>query len=261
MSSPFPGMNPYLEHPNIWEDFHANLATEIQSQLSPRLRPRYFAALIPRVTYEEVTIEEKPRSIKPDVSVYQVSDQPLGGGAVAIASAPVTGRIVMELPVNLYTVEVHETDTGTLVTAIEILSPVNKRPNHEAYEDYQQKRRALLRSAAHLMEIDLLRGGRRPPLETPWPDSPYVVSLSRSERRPKVEIWPLRIQDAIPIMPVPLRVPDPDVPLDLGHAIQTIYDRAAYDMRIDYSRLPPKPDLAPEEVEWLDAQLRSVGIR
>ncbi len=261
MPSPFPGMNPYLEHPNIWEDFHANLATEIQSQLSPKLRPRYFAALVPRVTYEEVTIEERLRSIKPDVSVYRVSDRPLEGGAVAIAPAPVTGRVVMELPVNLYTVEVHETETGTLVTAIEILSPVNKRPNHEAFEDYQHKRRALLRSAAHLIEIDLLRGGRRPPLETPWPDAPYVVSLSRSEQRPKVEIWPLRIQASIPIMPVPLKTPDPDVPLDLGQAIQTIYDRAAYDMRIDYSQPPPKPDLAPDEAVWLDVHVRPLTTR
>jgi hypothetical protein len=141
MSSPFPGMNPYLEHPNIWEDFHANLATEIQSQLSPKLRPRYFAALVPRVTYEEVVIEEK-HSIKPDVSVYRVNDRPWGGEAVAIAPAPVTGRVAMELPVNLYTVEIRETETGVLVTAIEILSPVNKRPNHDAFEDYQQKRRA-----------------------------------------------------------------------------------------------------------------------
>jgi len=254
----FPGMNPYLEHPNIWEDFHANLATEIRNQLAPHLRPRYFAALVPRVTYEEVVIEEK-HSIKPDVSVYRVSDRPLGGEAVTIAPAPMTGRVALELPVNLYTVEIHKTETGTLITAIEILSPVNKRPNHEAFEEYQQKRRALLRSAAHLMEIDLLRGGRCPLLETPWPDAPYVVSLSRSERRPKVEIWPLRIQDPIAILPVPLKTPDPDVPLDLGQTIQTIYDRAAYDMRIDYSQPPPKPDLSPEGVAWLEAHLHSIG--
>ena len=58
MASPFPGMNPYLEHPNIWDDFHASLATEIRNQLAPNLRPRYFAALIPRVTYDEVVIED-----------------------------------------------------------------------------------------------------------------------------------------------------------------------------------------------------------
>ncbi|HLE29399.1 MAG TPA: DUF4058 family protein [Anaerolineales bacterium] len=261
MAAPFPGMDPYLEHPNIWEDFHSNLATEIQSQLNPSLRPRYYAALIPRVTYDEVLIEEKPRLVKPDVSVFRVSDQPMSGVAATIASAPVTGRAAMELPVNLYTVEIREAESGMLVTAIEILSPVNKRPGHEAFLEYRQKRRALLRSGAHLMEIDLLRAGRRPPLETPWPDSPYVICLSRVERRPKVEIWPLPIQEPVPVLPVPLNAPDPDVPLDLGRAIQSIYDRAAYDIRIDYTQPPPKPDLTPEETAWLDAHLRAVGVR
>jgi hypothetical protein len=40
MPSPFPGMDPYLEPPNIWEDFHANLAGEIQAQLTPDRRHR-----------------------------------------------------------------------------------------------------------------------------------------------------------------------------------------------------------------------------
>jgi hypothetical protein len=260
MPSAFPGMDPYLESPAIWEDFHASLAAEIRDQLTPKLRPRYFAALVPRVTYEEVAIEEK-RAMKPDISIHRVSDRAPGAEMVAIAPAPVTGRVAMELPVNLYTVEIHETATGILVTAIEILSPVNKRPNHEAYEDYQRKRRALLRSAVHLMEIDLLRGGHRPPLETAWPSAHYAVLLSRSERRPSIEIWPLGIQAPIPLLPVPLKAPDSDAPLDLGQAIQAIYDRAAYDMRIDYSQPPPKPELSSEDTQWLDAHLQSAGVR
>jgi uncharacterized protein YjiS (DUF1127 family) len=68
----------------------------------------------------------------------------------------------MDVPLRLYTVEIHETDTMRLVTAIEILSPVNKRSSYEAYHDYQRKRRALLRSTTHLLEIDLLRGGETP---------------------------------------------------------------------------------------------------
>ncbi len=160
MPSPFPGMDPYLEHPNIWEDFHASLAMEIRDQLSPQLRPRYFAALMPRVTYEEITVE-KLRSVKPDVSVYKVDDQPLRGEAVAIAPAPVIEQVPLETPVKLYTVEIREVETGLLVTAIEILSPVNKRPSHEAHQAYQRKRRDLLRTEVHLLELDLLRGGQR----------------------------------------------------------------------------------------------------
>ncbi|MDZ7363569.1 MAG: DUF4058 family protein [candidate division KSB1 bacterium] len=257
MPSPFPGMDPYLEAPHIWEDFHANLATEIQRQLAPGLRPRYIAALIPTVTYDEVIVEKTHRE-KPDVSVWQVDEQPWGGEAVAIAPAPLVGHVVLEEPIKMYSVEIREAATGLLVTAIEILSPVNKRPNHEAFEDYRRKRRDLLRSSVHLMEIDLLRAGQRPPLVTPLPEAPYFVFLHRGDNRPKVEIWPLRIQEAIPVLPVPLLYPDPDVPLDLGHAIQTIYEVAVYRLRLNYSQPPPKPDLAPEDAAWIEARLQSI---
>ncbi len=260
MPSPFPGMDPYLEGPNIWEDFHASLAREIRDQLAPYLRPRYYAALTPHVTYDEVTIQET-RLAKPDVSVLKASDRPLVGAAVAIAPAPLTSLVTFEELIKEQSIEIREVGTDLLVTAIGILSPVNKRPGHEAFEAYQRKRRDLLRSSAHLMEIDLLRSGRRPPLVTPLPDAPYFVFLGRADYRPKVEIWPLRFQDSIPVLPVPLLEPDPDVPLDLGRAIQTVYDQAAYDLRIDYHQPPPKPDLAPEDGRWLEARLQTAGLR
>lgn len=243
MPSPFPGMNPYLEAPDIWEDFHANLATEIRSQLTPYLRPRYVAVLTPHITYDELSIQEA-RLAKPDVAVLQTEQRPWSGEAVAIAPAPLVGRVALEVPLKSQSIEIRDSKTGLLVTAIEILSPVNKRPGHEAFDTYRRKRRDLLRTEVHLLEIDLLRGGQRPPLETPLPAAPYFVFLSRGERRPLVDIWPLRLQDAITVLPIPLRAPDPDVPLELGRAIQTIYDEAAYDLRIDYRQPPPKPDLA-----------------
>jgi len=151
--------------------------------------------------------------------------------------------------------------TGLLVTAIEILSPVNKRPGHEAFEAYRRKRRDLLRTPVSLMEIDLLRAGQRPPLLTPLPDAPYFIFLSRGDSRPEVEIWPLRLQDPIPVVPVPLLDPDPDVPLDLGRAIHTIYDRAAYDLRIDYRQPLPKPEFSPEDTRWLEERIHAAGLR
>ncbi|MBI4600936.1 MAG: DUF4058 family protein [Planctomycetes bacterium] len=250
MLSPFPGMDPYLERSSLWEGFHANLAVRIQDQLVPRLRPRYYAAVTPRVTYDEVVIEEK-RAPKPDVSVYEIGGSAPSTSGVAILPAPMTGLVTLEMPVKEYAVEIHDTEEGSLVTAIEILSPVNKRRGHDAYKKYRRKRRDLLRSMAHLMEIDLLRTGERSPLLTPLPDAPYFVFLSRENKRPKVEIWPLGFREPIPVLPVPLRDPDPDVPLDLGLAIQTGYDRAGYDLRIDYSRPPPGPDLKPEDAAWI----------
>lgn len=136
MASPFPGMDPYVEEPEIWSDFHSNIAMEIQAQLNPVIRPRYVARLIPRVTYEVVESS-------------------------------------LELPLRLISVEIHTTGTLELVTAIEILSPANKRKGHDAFRDYHRKRRELLRSAAHLLELDLLRAGERPPLERPVP--PHLI--------------------------------------------------------------------------------------
>jgi len=39
MPSPFPGMNPYLEHPSLWAGIHHRLITAIANDLAPQLRP------------------------------------------------------------------------------------------------------------------------------------------------------------------------------------------------------------------------------
>ena len=254
-------MDPYLEAPSIWEDFHANLGGEIQAQLTPFLRPKYVAVLTPQITYDEIIIEAPPRTIKPDVSILQVAHQPYAGEAVAIAPSPLIGQVTQEVPVKLVSVEIRAVGDGTLVTALEILSPVHKRPGHEAFHQYDRKRRSLMRSEANLLEIDLLRQGNRFPLLTPLPVNPYFIFLHRGSGSTNVFIWPLSLAELIPPVPVPLLEPDPDLSLDLGKAIQNIYNRAAYDLRIDYSQPPPKPNLSDEEIAWLHAHLKEIGFR
>jgi hypothetical protein len=227
-------MDPYIEDPEVWSDFHGRLAEEISAALNQVLQPRYVARLTPRVTYEVVEIGER-HSVRPDVP--------------------------MELPLRLYTVEVRETAglrPGTdrrLVAAIEVLSPVNQRPGHEAYHDYLRKRHELLRCDAHLIEIDLLRGGQRPPLERPVPPAPYYVTLSRAGRRPYVEVWPVQLREKLPVLPVPLLEPDPDVPLDLGAVVAAVYQRGAYARLIDYRQPPPAPPLSEAETAWVEERL------
>jgi hypothetical protein len=255
-------MDPYIEDPEIWSDFHANLASEIQAQLNRTIQPRYVARLIPRVTYELVTIS-KMQSIRPDVGIWQPTP-PRGQVAEAIAAippAPAISAVTMEVPVRLVNVEVRKTGTLELVTAIEILSPVNKQPSHEAYLDYQRKRRELLRSTAHLIEIDLLRAGERPPLAHPVPSALYYVTLSRADQRPLVEVWPIQLQDSLPIIPVPLLEPDPDAALDLAAAVAAVYERGGYATLIDYHRPPPLPKLPEADTLWLDRLLRERDIR
>ncbi len=268
MPSPFPGMDPYLETPDRWRNVHNNLATEIQAQLAPLLSPRYYADQEPRFTYEtSLNIGTKYQAL-PDVTVLE-SPQPTSssdlsasspGNATTIAPAPLELLIAPDLSAKLNSVVIRTVEGDELVTVIKILSSVNKRPGHAAYVAYHRKRQAVLESTAHLLEIDLLRSGERSPLAEPLPQAPYFIILSRVERRPVAEVWPLRLQDSIPILPVPLLPPDADVPLDLGLALSNIYDRSAYDLRLDYNH-PPPPPLSAEDTAWLTEHLQALGVR
>lgn len=220
MPSPFPGMDLYLETPELWPDFHGNLASEIQRRLNAQFQPRYFARLGVYLTYEEVAV----------------------------------GRTPLEVPTRLSRVEIWETATRQLVTVIEILSPVNKRRGHPAHARYLRKRRDLLRTAVHLVEIDLLRAGDRPPIELPIPPAQYYITISRAEQRPDVDLWPITLPDHLPTLSIPLLEPDPDARVDLAASIAAVYEDGAYGAQIDY-RQPPPPPLTPEEAEWINQLL------
>ena len=72
----------------------------------------------------------------------------------------------VEVPTNdklqEWYLEIHDVETGTLVTALEILSPTNKI-HAEGRKEYIKKRR-VLNSMTNLVEIDLLRSGQAMPL-------------------------------------------------------------------------------------------------
>ncbi|MEM7131443.1 MAG: DUF4058 family protein [Chloroflexota bacterium] len=273
MPSPFPGMDPYIEGPNVWSDFHNNIASEIQGHLNPVIQPRYVARLIPYVSYEEVAVS-RPTSIRPDVGIWQPQPpvKPMAGVTIAIAEAingatvatepsPVENRVLIEVPLRQMSIEILASDSMELVTAIEILSPVNKRPSHRAYQDYLQKRSDILRSTAHLIEIDFLRGGERPPLAEPVPAAPYYITLSRASSRPNVTVWPIQFQNTLPAIPIPLTVPDEDVMVDLAVALADVYERGGYATLIDYNRPPPLPQLSEEDAVWLNKCLHEQGVK
>jgi hypothetical protein len=261
MPSPFPGMDPYLEAPQRWLDFHNDLAAEIRAALNRIIQPRYFAQLSPYVTYEVVEIGQS-RGVLPDVAVSQ--PQPPRGekrGSVLTADpAPAESSVPLEIAIHLDRVEVRTTDAEQLVTLIEILSPANKRPGHEAYLEDQRKRREILRSPVHLLEIDLLRGGTRPPLQEPVPSASYYVVLSRALRRLRVEVWPIQLTDRLPVLPVPLLEPDADAPLDLGAAVASVYERGAYEARLHYDEPPPPPSFPDAERAVVDALIHGRGL-
>ncbi|MBC8160822.1 MAG: DUF4058 family protein [Roseiflexaceae bacterium] len=263
MESPFPGMDPYLEAPSLWPDVHSSIMHAIRDQLQPRISPDYVAAVTPYITFEAIDIAAS-RVVAPDIAVLQRDlrewREP-GEASVALLEASLTAAAVIEVEITYHRIEIRTVGNETLVTAIEVLSPVNKRLAPGAFEAYDRKRQEMFASSAHLVEIDLLRGGTRPPVAAELPSEPYFVFLSRVERRPILEIWPISLRTPIPPVPIPLRRPDADVVLDLNRALRQIYQSARYDLRIDYRRPPPLPTLPAAELAWLDAHLRETGKR
>jgi hypothetical protein len=257
MPSPFPGMDPWLEGP-LWQSLHVPFVVEMARQLGPQLQPRYITLFEQRVVWETPDAEEGlsiATERRPDIAVHRSRADDLGTGAPAqaVLEAPVRMTTLIPEPMKQYSLEIREAATRTLVCAIEMLSPTNKR---SGYRDYLEKRTRLLCSDAHLIEIDLLRAGRRVPMREPLAEEHYFVFVSRAGRRPSTETWPIGVRQALPKIPVPLLPGDADATLNLQQALNAAYDLVGFRYGIDYKAPPPTP-LAPEDAAWAEGLLAS----
>lgn len=277
--SPFPGMDPYLESPDIWPDFHDTLASEIRGELNRSLPPTYYARLQRRPELGIVLHQGRVRRIVPDVTVVRtevrearVPYAAAGATALELPRSHTTPAVEFRLPNDPFRhafVEIRSTGGHKLVTLIEVLSPANKFPgaDRQAYESKQQE---ILASDASLIEIDLLRYGRRilPFLELERQvaelDPDYLVMLSRAPRRGDFWIdfssYPVHLRDLLPCIPVPLLAPDPDALLDLQYLFNRVYGNGPYSRMIDY-RMDPEPPLDGPDAAWADGLLQAAGLR
>jgi hypothetical protein len=249
-------MDPYLEAPSIWPDVHTNLMSIFREQLAPLLAPKYLAELETQVVIDQV--DDDPQVVLPDVSATRL-DMPDGApSAVAVtAPAPVEVRVPMDVPTRLVSVYIRLRETARLVAVIELLSPVNKRRG-KGREEYVEKRRTFLKSPVHFIEIDLLRSYPRMPFDDPLPAADYIIMVAKAGERPRSSVWPVSVRQPLPTIPIPLLAPDPPVPLDLGQALRTAYERARYDLQVDY-RKPPIPPLSPAYAAWAAGFLGATG--
>ena len=94
-------------------------------------------------------------------------------------------------------------------------------------------------------ELDVLRRGMRPIIHATLPDVPYFITLTRAHTG-KTDVWPLRLQDALPNVPIPLRQLDDDVLLNLGDVCTEVYD-----VSVNYQQVPPAPALSDEDKSWI----------
>lgn len=255
LHSPFPGMDPYLEAPGLWPDVHNRLATIFAEQLAPLLAPKYIADLHTQIVIDRAwDAPTASQGALPDMAVTQPTSEMSGPVAAStISPPPLRLRIPVPLPVRLVSVYIRSRERETLVTVIELLSPVNKRPGR-GRQEYLNKRAALLESSVHLVEIDLLRQWPRMPLEGLLPACDYLAVVSDASERPICEVWPLGLPQPLPVLPIPLLSPDAPVPLDVNQALRTAYARARYDLRVDYTQ-PPSPPLSPQQAAWAAALL------
>jgi hypothetical protein len=238
-------MNPYLEQDALWQDFHINFLAAIKAQLVPQVRPRYYV-LLERYIYVHEAPDEPPARRRADFLVArpEAGAAPPGGAAILEIDAPAevehTGQDVLRQAF----LAIRDPVRGEVVTLLEMLSPANKR---DEYQQYLTRRAQILSSNAHLVAIDLLRGGRPMP-DANRPVCDYSVLVSRAERRPRASFWPIGLKGRLPVISVPLRSPDGAVPLDIQEVLHQVYDASGYEDFI-YAGAPDPP-LSPEEAAW-----------
>ena len=246
MKSPFPGMDPYIEACGLWEGFHNKLIAKIAETIADVL-PRGYIIDTPVRSYIVLAEAEgkKETLALPDATIThptsgKKSRKSKGGAAVAepdVDSGPVRMQAFVAEEFEETFVEIYlQEEERVLVTCIEVLSPSNKRRRTKGWKEYKRKRQAMLLGQANFIELDLLRGGAKMPMRTPWPDCPYTLLVCPSDDAPYCRVWKGYFDRRLPSIPVPLLEPEPDLTLDLQPLIDSIHDRFRYETQIDYTR-------------------------
>lgn len=276
MPSPFPGMDPHLEHPRFFPDLHDALITFLKDDLQRRLPDAYYAQ-----SGQRVWLERSQRYVDPDVNVIRgrrerPSRAPDQGG-VGVADPEAETDLEVAQPVVITVEEVvHDeyiepfleirgrwSGQDRLIATIEVVSPTNKAPGEEGYDQYRAKQREVLAGQAHLIEVDLLRAGTHVTAvphdlarEKAGPFD-YHVSVHRFDLPKDYLVYPIRLEQRLPVIAVPLLPQDAAVPLDLQAAFDRAYDAGPYRKAIWYGEDPIDPPLPAEQAQWAATTLKT----
>jgi len=245
-------MDPYLER--FWNDVHGKLITYLADELNAALPPRFRATMQERVVIADVE-EPLPGVRYPDVAVLEAPRLGAGGTAVHSTHLLIRSPELLTYPgdtLTEYSIEIIDSKFGEkVVTAIEVLSPENKRPG-DGMAQFQQKQKEYRNARVNRVEIDLLREGRRlfdfpMRLLSPAQQTPYYVTVYRAGKPNQCELYAIGLREALPVIGVPLRASDPDVPLDLQPLIEHVYRTGRFP--IDYGE-QCDPPLEGPDAEW-----------
>jgi hypothetical protein len=176
-----------------------------------------------------------------------------------MAAEPIVIEIKHE-PVTEGFIQVIDTrNGGRIVTVIEFTSPANKMPG-KGRQMYRQKQKELLRGKVSLVEVDLIRIGKwnlRAPqrmVAARHRGGIYHACITRGWNRHRHEVYPITLQQRLPVISIPLRKSDPDARLDLQALIDQVYENGSYGYDVDYTK-PTVPPLSDADKAFADARV------
>src|SRR3954471_1069598 len=203
MPSPFPGMDPYLESPTHWSDFHARFVSSLADAINDRVPGNYIARIGEHVTVVNPVLEPPGGpSFVPDVTVVRSAAEASKGGTATVVAVPppvtVTNIEFVDPHTETY-VEVHRLPDLELVTVLELLSPTNKYGDGRG--EYMRKRREFRQQSVNLVELDLLRAGSRFEFLEPLPPGHYYAFVSRASRPAVTDAHAWSVRSRMPAIP------------------------------------------------------------
>jgi hypothetical protein len=260
-------MDPYLEGSPYWQGFHNRLMTYACDDLQPSLPENYVATLEVRIFVEREPPGERIVERIPDVELVRTAPRraTVANAEPGDAAPPLMRGYWVEDPLverrEAY-VNIRMLPGQELVTSIELLSPTNKRPG-EGRSAYQAKQAEVIAAGAHLVEIDLLRGGTHSlavnatSLSALRPYD-YLACIYRSHRPGGYQVIPWTLRDPLPAVPVPLAVEDRELEIDLQALFTQTYNNGAFQRLLEYVRASDPP-LSVENAAWAAELLRRTG--
>lgn len=269
MPSPFPGMDPYLEIQPRWEIFHGWFIHKLAELALPKAASVGCWIDVERDVYGDDPSGEMVLIGEAD-DVFSVSsgdsEWPGNSAAAATLAVPRSVREVVVDPSEArqhrqHFLVVRENQNWPRVLAVvELLSPANKAGNFARI--YNSKRAKMLASLTHFLEIDLLRGGDNQLRRhfSDLPSTPYFAFVGRKNTLGRTEeAYPIRLQDALPTIGLPLWGERPDLPLDLAEAFRLAYELTTGGRPIRYkTETIPEPELAADDAAWTTNLLTTI---
>jgi hypothetical protein len=265
-------MDPYLESPDWFPDLHGSLIIFMKGALQRSLPESYYAQ-----SSQRVWLEYSKRYVEPDVEVVHATPKRRKRirSSTAMAMFREAGPLVISVEMiehgpfkeSFLEIRRRRGKEIQIVTSIEVLSPFNKKVGSPGREKFLQKQRETLHSETHLVEIDLLRGGRhtlaapRDLVEAKAGPFDYLVSIHRFDRPKDFFVYPIALPDRLPEIAIPLLPGDADVSLDLQAVFDRSYDLGPYGREIEYGRDPIVPRLSAEQAQWAMTVLKPRGRR